>query len=91
MSNAQAATVTENGVPSVPQEENPGFKVFLCFYSIISTISHFLSQKVFAGNLAYTTTDDGLKAFFAPVQSDMYVALCTASPYLSCYVLCSQP
>jgi len=29
------------------------------------------SFKVFAGNLAYTTTDDGLKAFFAPVQSDI--------------------
>jgi RNA recognition motif-containing protein len=55
MSNAQAAGVTENGVQSVPQEENPGFKVF-------------------AGNLAYTTTDDGLKAFFAPVQSDILSA-----------------
>jgi len=55
MSNAQAATVTENGVQSVPQEENSGFKVF-------------------AGNLAYTTTDDGLKAFFAPVQSDILSA-----------------
>jgi RNA recognition motif-containing protein len=52
MSNAQAAPVNENGVPS---EENPGFKVF-------------------AGNLAYTTTDDGLKAFFAPVQSDILSA-----------------
>lgn len=30
--------------------------------------------KVFAGNLAYTTTDDGLKAFFAPVQSDIITA-----------------
>jgi RNA recognition motif-containing protein len=52
MSNAQAAPVSENGVPSVFVEENPSFKVF-------------------AGNLAYTTTDDGLKAFFAPVQSDI--------------------
>jgi len=52
MSNAQAALVTENGVPSVSVEESPSFKVF-------------------AGNLAYTTTDDGLKAFFAPVQSDI--------------------
>jgi len=32
------------------------------------------SFKVFAGNLAYTTTDDGLKAFFAPVQSDILTA-----------------
>jgi len=30
--------------------------------------------KVFAGNLAYATTDDGLKAFFAPVQSDVLSA-----------------
>jgi len=30
--------------------------------------------KVFAGNLAYSTTDDGLKAFFAPVQSDILSA-----------------
>jgi len=27
--------------------------------------------KVFAGNLAYTTTDDGLRSFFAPVQADI--------------------
>lgn len=82
MSNAQAATVTENGVQSVSREDNSGFKVFFYFYSTLSAISYIFSQKVFAGNLAYTTTDDGLKAFFAPVQSDMYVALCTASPYL---------
>ncbi|KAF8803703.1 RNA-binding domain-containing protein [Phlegmacium glaucopus] len=55
MSNAQAAPVTENGVPSVSLEETPSFKVF-------------------AGNLAYTTTDEGLKAFFAPVQSDILTA-----------------
>jgi len=55
MSNAQAATVTDNGVQSVSAEEHPGFKVF-------------------AGNLAYTTTDDGLKAFFSPVQSDILSA-----------------
>jgi len=30
--------------------------------------------KVFAGNLAYTTTDEGLKAFFAPVASDILTA-----------------
>jgi len=30
--------------------------------------------KVFAGNLAYSTTDDGLKAFFAPVASDILSA-----------------
>jgi len=27
--------------------------------------------KVFAGNLAYSTTEEGLKSFFAPVQSDI--------------------
>lgn len=30
--------------------------------------------KVFAGNLAYSTTDDGLKAFFAPVEADILSA-----------------
>ncbi|KAG7445834.1 uncharacterized protein BT62DRAFT_980829 [Guyanagaster necrorhizus] len=30
--------------------------------------------KVFAGNLAYATTDEGLKAFFAPVQNDVLSA-----------------
>ena len=90
MSDAQAATVPENRVPSVSQEENPGFKVFFYFHFTLSTISHTLSHKVFAGNLSYTTTDDGLRAFFAPVQSDMYVALCTASSHLV-HVLCFQP
>ncbi|OBZ76434.1 Single-stranded TG1-3 DNA-binding protein [Grifola frondosa] len=59
MSDAPAASVTENGVPPAAQEtivdEAPGFKVF-------------------AGNLAYTTTDEGLTAFFAPVQSDVLSA-----------------
>lgn len=30
--------------------------------------------KVFAGNLAYTTTDEGLRAFFAPVEADIISA-----------------
>jgi len=54
MSDAPAASATENGAPAVP-EEAPGFKVF-------------------AGNLAYTTTDEGLKAFFAPVEADILTA-----------------
>jgi len=54
MSDAHAASATENGAPAV-QEEAPGFKVF-------------------AGNLAYTTTDEGLKAFFAPVEADILTA-----------------
>ena len=33
---------------------------------------HLLPLQVFAGNLAYVTTDEGLKAFFAPVESEMY-------------------
>ncbi|KAI0003011.1 hypothetical protein BJV74DRAFT_958225 [Russula compacta] len=32
------------------------------------------SFKVFIGNLAYSTTDEGLKAFFEPVQSDIISA-----------------
>ncbi|KAH9077425.1 hypothetical protein EDB83DRAFT_2549169 [Lactarius deliciosus] len=32
------------------------------------------SFKVFVGNLAYSTTDEGLKAFFEPVQSDIISA-----------------
>ncbi|KAF8914103.1 hypothetical protein CPB84DRAFT_1669965 [Gymnopilus junonius] len=56
MSDAQAATVTENGAPVVQEKvEEPGFKVF-------------------AGNLAYSTTDEGLKTFFAPVASDILSA-----------------
>lgn len=59
MSDAQAAQVTENGVPPAAHEydieEAPPFKVF-------------------AGNLAYSTTDEGLKTFFAPVQSDIITA-----------------
>ena len=30
--------------------------------------------QVFVGNLAYSITDEGLKTFFAPFQSDMCVA-----------------
>jgi RNA recognition motif-containing protein len=33
-----------------------------------------LGFKVFAGNLAYTTTDEGLKTFFAPIQHDIISA-----------------
>ena len=74
MSDAPAANVPVNGAPPVAQEkieEAPGFKV--CFMSICVAnpilISSFI--QVFVGNLAYVTTDEGLKAFFAPVQSEM--------------------
>jgi len=55
MSDAPAAPVTENGAPPVTQEK-------------VAEVPGF---KVFAGNLAYSTTDEGLKTFFAPVQSDI--------------------
>ncbi|KAI0650017.1 hypothetical protein C8Q79DRAFT_941940 [Trametes meyenii] len=59
MSDAPAAPVTENGVSPAAQE------------SVVEETPGF---KVFAGNLAYTTTDEGLKAFFAPVQSEVLSA-----------------
>lgn len=58
MSDPQAAPVTENGVPLVAQEK----------------VEEAPGFKVFAGNLAYSTTDEGLKAFFAPVNSDILSA-----------------
>jgi RNA recognition motif-containing protein len=59
MSDAPAAPVTENGVLPVAQE------------NVVQETPGF---KVFAGNLAYSTTDEGLKAFFAPVESDILSA-----------------
>jgi len=41
---------------------------------VLSVVEENPGFKVFAGNLAYTTTDDGLKAFFAPVQNDILTA-----------------
>lgn len=55
---APAAQVTENGVPPATQEK----------------VEESPGHKVFAGNLAYSTTDEGLKAFFAPVQSEIISA-----------------
>ncbi|EPT03556.1 hypothetical protein FOMPIDRAFT_1040339 [Fomitopsis schrenkii] len=59
MSDAPAAPVTENGVPPATEEK------------VVEETPGF---KVFAGNLAYSTTDDGLKEFFAPVASDILTA-----------------
>ncbi|KIK90992.1 hypothetical protein PAXRUDRAFT_655080 [Paxillus rubicundulus Ve08.2h10] len=59
MSDAQAASVTENGVPPATQD---------------AVIEEATAFKVFAGNLAYSTTGEGLSAFFAPVQSDIISA-----------------
>jgi len=59
MSDAPAAPVTENGVPPATQD------------NVIEEAPGF---KVFAGNLAYSTTDEGLKAFFAPVHDDIISA-----------------
>ncbi|KAA1466132.1 RNA-binding domain-containing protein [Dentipellis sp. KUC8613] len=59
MSDAPAAPVTENGAPPATQEQ---------------PVEETPGFKVFAGNLAYSTTDEGLKAFFAPVESDIISA-----------------
>jgi RNA recognition motif-containing protein len=56
MSDAQAAP-TEVGVPTVVAQET----------QIDETPGH----KVFVGNLAYSTNDEGLKALFEPFQSDV--------------------
>jgi len=55
MSTAQTTPVVEPSAPAVVESKPQETPGF----------------KVFAGNLAYTTTDDGLKAFFAPVQSEI--------------------
>jgi RNA recognition motif-containing protein len=60
MSDAPAAPVPENGVPPVTQDSKAPAAT--------------TGFKVFAGNLAYSTTDEGLKAFFEPVQSDIISA-----------------
>jgi len=60
MSDAPAAPVPESGVPPVAQD------------STTSTVTP--GFKVFTGNLAYSTTDEGLKAFFAPVENDIISA-----------------
>jgi hypothetical protein len=73
MSDAPAAPVTEQGVPPATQtEEVPSFKVTCC--PLLPAFQHLSLSliQVFIGNLAYSTTDEGLKAFFEPVQSDMY-------------------
>jgi hypothetical protein len=73
MSDAPAAPVTEQGVPPATQtEEAPSFKVTHC--PLLPAPQHLSLSliQVFIGNLAYSTTDQGLKAFFEPVQSDMY-------------------
>jgi len=55
MSEAQAVQVTENGAPPTTQDK----------------VEETPGFKVFAGNLAYSTTDEGLKAFFDPVKDDI--------------------
>jgi RNA recognition motif-containing protein len=79
MSDAPAAPVTEQGVPPAAQtEEVPSFKVTYSPLLPAHPPSSFSLMQVFIGNLAYSTTDQGLKAFFEPVQSDMY-AFCLVS------------
>jgi len=60
MSDAPAAPVPENGMHPVAQDSKT---------PVVTP-----GFKVFAGNLAYSTTDDGLKAFFEPVESDIISA-----------------
>jgi len=60
MSDAPAAPVPESGVPPVAQD------------SKVPAVTP--GFKVFAGNLAYSTTDEGLKAFFDPVHDDIISA-----------------
>ena len=80
MSDAPAAPVTEQGVPPATQtEEAPSFKVTYCPHLPALPPSSFSLIQVFIGNLAYSTTDQGLKAFFEPVQSDMYAFFCLVS------------
>lgn len=55
MSDAPAAPAPENGVPPVVQDK----------------VEEDPGFKVFVGNLAYSTTEEGLKTFFAPVESDV--------------------
>ena len=92
MSEAPAAPVTENGVPPATQEkidETPGFKVGRADPDVAYEHSPLLSRQVFAGNLAYSTTDEGLKAFFAPVQEDMYVSRSPCHNSMLTLVLCA--
>lgn len=55
MSDAPAAPAIETGVPPVVQDN----------------VEEDPGFKVFVGNLAYSTTEEGLKTFFAPVESDV--------------------
>ncbi|KAF9535092.1 hypothetical protein CPB83DRAFT_889016 [Crepidotus variabilis] len=58
MSDAQAPPVNADGVPQVEQNK----------------VEEAPGFKVFAGNLSYSTTDEGLKTFFAPVANDILTA-----------------
>lgn len=79
MSEAQVAQVAHDGAPPVTQDkEETGFKVRAS--SFLSFLISNCSIQVFAGNLAYATTDEGLKAFFAPVQSDVCVYTASRHP-----------
>lgn len=76
MSDAPAAPAPENGVPPVAQDSRtstvaPGFKVSQSSTTFRFFVPKFPPNQVFAGNLAYSTTDEGLKDFFAPVENDM--------------------
>ncbi|KAH9943068.1 uncharacterized protein BXZ73DRAFT_97130 [Epithele typhae] len=52
--------------PAAPVTENGA--------PVQETVVEEVGFKVFAGNLAYSTTDEGLKTFFAPVESEVLSA-----------------
>ena len=62
--------VDSGAVPTPGVDEQPGHKVrSVAHTDSFWNFSHLF--QVFTGNLAYTTTDEGLKAFFSPVADDM--------------------
>ncbi|KAJ2992149.1 hypothetical protein NUW54_g8003 [Trametes sanguinea] len=63
-------TSVTGGSGSLPDSQREVIFNLACY----TTPPHPLLPQVFAGNLAYSTTDEGLKAFFAPVQADVLSA-----------------
>ena len=56
--------------PRRPRTSRCAFSAFSTRFLALTV----LPLQVFVGNLAYSITDEGLKTFFAPFQSDMCVA-----------------
>lgn len=64
---------------ALSSKKPPASRYRSCLQS--STITHQINPQVFIGNLAYSTTDEGLKTFFASVQSDMSVLSPFVAPF----------